>query len=619
MISQICLVGRLTQELRLRSLTFLFMASTVSCGFGQVIAPELSVASSGPPLRSNYGPPSDLIHPQSPTYSWVAAGNNLDPEISAKTRFKGSTYIELDSWIYPAFDRLAALGYLPDSTSIIRPWTRIEGARLLAEAHESYFDMDDASESLLASLDLEFEPETRVVEGGSNVEAMVEDTYTRFTGISGTPLRDGFHFSQTVVNDFGRPFGQGANFIGGFAARSEAGPLAFYFRGEYQYASPLPTSEYNLAAQQALVASDLLPFGWNLRFGHTNRVRPIEAYVSLNLDDWQLSFGQQNLWWGPARSTSLIWSTNAAGIPMLRLDRVKPFYLPGPLKFAGPMRFDFFLGREGGIHFLELGPNFVPYGSENVAVTPPPYLWGVIFTLKPTQNFELGFAHTTIFAGYGRPLTFGTFLHSFSPEGNTQDVDPGKRVTEINLDYHIPFYRRAIQVYAEGMAWDDPIQGKFVARYAWDPGIYISELPVLHKLDARFEAVYDDLPKGYRTGYFYANTHYPQGYTNYGQILGSWVGRQGIGGQASTTYWVTPQKKIGLFYRKMVADSEFFEGGRNTDFGATASWRLNSDLEFNASGQYEQWYFPLLEQSSRSNFTGSAELRLYPKVKVPSR
>lgn len=124
----------------------------------------------------------------------------------------------------------------------------------------------------------------------------MESAYTRFTGIGGTPLRDGYHFSQTLVNDFGRPYGQGANAISGLATGANAGPFTLYFRGEYQYASQLPMSIYSTAAQNALVADDRLPFGWNLRFGNTNRLRPIEAYVSVNLHDWQLTFGQQSLW-----------------------------------------------------------------------------------------------------------------------------------------------------------------------------------------------------------------------------------------------------------------------------------------------------------------------------------
>ncbi len=48
----------------------------------------------------------------------------------------GSTYVPLDSWIYPALERLAALGYIHTQFAGIRPWTRLECARLIDEAGE---------------------------------------------------------------------------------------------------------------------------------------------------------------------------------------------------------------------------------------------------------------------------------------------------------------------------------------------------------------------------------------------------------------------------------------------------------------------------------------------------
>ena len=218
---------------------------------------------------------------------------------------------------------------------MVRPWTRLEAARLIAEAHEHFFEMDDVGESLLASLDKEFSSETRVLAGAKNDGAQMESVYTRFSGIGGTPIRDGYHFSQTLVDDFGRPYGKGANEVSGLSARANAGPFTFYFRGEHQYASELPLSIYNDAAKQIMSVTDALPFGWNLRFGDTNRLRPIEAYVGLKVHDWQLTFGQQSLWWGPDRSTSLILSNNAASLPMLRLDRTQPGYLPRLVSRAG--------------------------------------------------------------------------------------------------------------------------------------------------------------------------------------------------------------------------------------------------------------------------------------------
>ena len=73
---------------------------------------------------------------------------------------------------------------------------------------------------------------------------------------------------------------RGANAIAGISERTEAGPLALYMRGEYQYASAIPA--YNAGAQQAVAASDGLPYGWNLRLGTTDRVRPVEAYAAVN-------------------------------------------------------------------------------------------------------------------------------------------------------------------------------------------------------------------------------------------------------------------------------------------------------------------------------------------------
>src|SRR5260370_696935 len=46
----------------------------------------------------------------------------------------GSPYVELDSWIYAALERLAALGYIHSAFSDMRPWTRVECARMVKEA-----------------------------------------------------------------------------------------------------------------------------------------------------------------------------------------------------------------------------------------------------------------------------------------------------------------------------------------------------------------------------------------------------------------------------------------------------------------------------------------------------
>src|SRR5580658_7682226 len=46
----------------------------------------------------------------------------------------GPVLIPMDSWVYNALDRLAALGYISDQASGLRPWTRRECIRQIDEA-----------------------------------------------------------------------------------------------------------------------------------------------------------------------------------------------------------------------------------------------------------------------------------------------------------------------------------------------------------------------------------------------------------------------------------------------------------------------------------------------------
>ena len=114
----------------------------------------------------------------------------------------GSPYVPLDTWIYPALDRLAALGYVQTGFAGMRPWTRMECARLVEEAG-GLIQQDDLEHGeavrLYRDLAKEFSAEVGLLAGGRNVGAEVESIYTRFTGIAGTPLSDGYHFGQTIA------------------------------------------------------------------------------------------------------------------------------------------------------------------------------------------------------------------------------------------------------------------------------------------------------------------------------------------------------------------------------------------------------------------------------------
>jgi hypothetical protein len=114
--------------------------------------------------------------------------------------------------------------------------------------------------------------------------------------------------------------------------------------------------------------------------------------------------------------------------------------------------------------------------------------------------------------------------------------------------------------------------------------------------------------------FFYYNGAYHDAYTNGGQLLGSWVGREGHGLQAWTTYWLSPRSSLQLGYRKAHVDSNFIPGGGNIqDFTARATLQLRHAVEMSTFLQYERWSFPVLLPLAGPDTVASVELTYHPK------
>ena len=78
----------------------------------------------------------------------------------------GSVYVPLDSWVYTAFDRLAALGTINEQFVGLRPWSRIQCAQLVVEANENLQDADiknTEASALYDDLDQEFSAEISLI------------------------------------------------------------------------------------------------------------------------------------------------------------------------------------------------------------------------------------------------------------------------------------------------------------------------------------------------------------------------------------------------------------------------------------------------------------------------
>lgn len=552
--------------------------------------------------------------------AWGLLGVRPDRPSHWEAKNMGSPYVPLDSWIYPAMLRLAALGYIKSDAEGMRPWTRMECARLVEEAGNQIGEKPSAgneSTQLYDELEKEFAKEIDLLGGGNNREAQVESVYSRVTGISGEPLKDGYHFGQTIINDYGRPYEEGFNNVTGISAYASDGPFVGYVRGEYQHAPSAPALP--ASALQAIAQEDQLPSTPPATaFAPVDQFQLLDAYVGMNFHNWQITFGKQSEWWGPDSSGPMDFSDNAEPLEMLQVNRVTPFRLPSFLGIFGPIRADFFLGQVTGQHFILIGNNIV--GSFSQTLSTQPFVWGEKVSFKPTRNLEVGIGLTTLTGGPGDPFTFKKFLEAIAPEGGGDAGTPnyyGNGHSEIDFTYRVPGMRNRLSLYADGYTQDEisPLLGGW-DKAAWTAGIYIPTFPGIPKLDFRAEGIYSDPPIGgtVSRGFFYIGTSYRDGYTNAGKLLGSWIGRQGQGAEGWSTYWFTSKDNLQFTFRHQKVSQQFVPiGGTLTDGGLNAAFWVHTAFSISGSVQYEKWDFPILAPTKQSDVSTSVQFTFWPR------
>lgn len=532
--------------------------------------------------------------------------------------FMGSPYVPLDSWIYPALERLAALGYVKTVSLGMRPWTRLECARLLSEAGELEPETDAPAEvqKLYVALSEEFAHDSELMSGETNRSAQLESVYVRALGIAGKPLTDNYHFGQTILNDYGRPYEEGFNSVAGVSGWTTAGPFVVYTRGEYESAPSAPS--LSPAALNFISSVDGLPPNPpSMPVSATSHFQLLDAYVGMNVDNWQFSFGRRSLWWGPSESGAMAFTNNAPPLNnMFTIDRVTPFQLPGFLQYLGNIRFQAFIGQLSGQEFLSTtfssttGSTIGQYGQP---LKRQPFLSGGKISFKFNENFELSLSKTTIYGGPGLPLTPDTLLKTTL--GLHIHGDPlGDGRSFADFSYRIPKLRNWLTFYGEAMSEDEPSPIPYPTQSIFQSGIYLAKVPHVPKLDLRLEGGFTDPPVQYYTpGYFYTNSQYVNGYTNDGQLIGTWLGRAAQGESIRTNYWLSAKSKIGLELRHRKVDQKFIpQGGTQNDAAVNADIFSRSGFRFSGSLQYERWQIPLLALNRQSNVAASFEFGFWP-------
>jgi len=514
----------------------------------------------------------------------------------------GSTNVPMDSWVYPALDRLAAMGFLPSQSIAIRPWSRVECARQVAEASEmlaandtegNHFSRSEQNEAerLLDALRREFEGEARANEANESIA--LESVYTRYGNIAGPALADSYHFGQTWWNDFGRPLGRGGSALLGFSAHATEGRMLIYGREEMQHGPGAPA--YSSNVEQLIAFMDSNPVQTSVAMPAYTRYRPIELYAGVAFGGNALSLGKQELFWGPTTMGPLAFSSNAEPTYNLRFVATRPHPLPF-FPNLGTFRFDIVIGKLSGHQW----PARPWYNGQKAD-----------FNLGP--NLELSFTRWSLLWGVGHPMTLGSLIHnldSFSSLPGTANYgnpnDPGDRKSNFDFRYRLPWLRRQVTLYADAYSDDDPNPMDAPRRAVWNPGIYFARLPWLTHMDLRVEAVSSErLIQDAGGQEFFYNNQYHDANTNKGFLLGNAIGRDSRAVEGRVGWWVSAQTRVEAGYRQNKGSAGFLPGGGTISDGfVNATVQMSRHWSAQVFEQYERFLIPSYRSGAQTNRSG---------------
>jgi membrane-associated phospholipid phosphatase len=574
----------------------------------QAAAPP--IPSVTPQAVTNLSPSS--VQPASPREAPKPLPEDTDPDTI------GSTNVPMNSWIYPALERLGAMGFIPGQSSAIRPWTRQECLRQLRIA-ENLVGLREAyspglirqANLLIADLHTELEADPEYYESLS-----FESVYARYGTIAGPALADSFHFGQTWWNDYGRPLGRGSSAVAGFSFRAHNGRLFFYDWQELQHSpgNPAETPAINqlinkLDRLQPESDPMILPIPVQSAF---ERQGAMQLYGGVAFAGNELSIGKQELYWGPTTMGPLAFSSNAEPTYNLHFVSTRPHPLPF-WPSLGTYRFDLVLGKLSGHDY----PARPWYNGQKAA-----FNFG--------DNLEISFTRWSIFWGVGHPITPRSFKDNVFSFNSTGDVstgfggsagygdrkDPGDRKSNFDFTWRLPYLSHLVTLYADAYSDDDPSPIDAPRRAVWNPGIYFARLPFLQHMDLRVEAVSSEgLAHDYGGGHFFINGQYLDGNTNKRFLVGNAIGRDARAIEGRTSYWFSARTRLEAGYRQNKGGTLFLPGGATiTDGFVNGSFALSKQWTAQVFTQYERFLIPSYMPGSQHNASGWIQLTWEPNL-----
>ena len=387
-----------------------------------------------------------------------------------------STYVELDSWVYPALERLAAQGVIQYEFLGLRPWTRRAIYQMLEHAQGS-----ESSNQLVQAVKKELFRDVALGIGPTGQGHLHRKRLQSNSIHFRHPTQRQLPFRADPCRRFWTPVRPRLQQISGFETRAEHGRLSLFVRGEYQRSPSVPGIQPSHRRYHRHPGQQLRYETYSNQPAG-NAFRLLDTYASVEFLGQQFSFGKQSYWWGPGSASAMMLSDNAEPFYSFRINRTLPLYIPLLSRLLGPIRYDNFFGKLSGHMYPR-----------------QPYFYGQKINFSPTKNLELGFSRDAVIAGDGStPLTFGNFWKSFTSmssdttANSLRNVD-GARHASFDFRYRLPGIRNWLTLYTDSLVHDDVSPVDAPRHAAITPGIYLSRFPFISKLDLHVEGGSSDI------------------------------------------------------------------------------------------------------------------------------
>ena len=432
-----------------------------------------------------------------------------------------SVNVPLDSWVYPALDKLESCGLIDTALSGTKPYSRLEAARLVKEAMKKWEEFlahgkssnyaeKELIPSLLDRLKNKFRPE--LIEWG-----VVEGTPTSsfLKPVDEIILKSQYQTDNPVV----RPqIGQ---------------PPTHTIYPIYNNDGIVYEKHYNASVEVSGEGRlwNHLSFYYQPIFtmfdGQGAQVRLEKGYVKLEGFNIEVEAGRDSLWWGPGSHGALLMTNNARPFDVVKFSNPQPVLIP----FIGPFKATVFVSQ------LDYGHPYIE----------KPTLYGLRLNFKPLPILEFGISQVAIFDGEGRKSLsvsdYFNILYSNQNQENTK-LDSNQQLA-IDFSLRWPNFKevlplaRSLKIYGE---WGAEDTGKPPDRRAFLLGLAFYDLFLTGRADLRLEYTNTIVPSV--PGVWYTHASYPPIFHE--RIFGHWVGSNAEDFFARLTGSLSSKLTVGL-------------------------------------------------------------------------